>query len=154
MHRITDSTECTNTHATTWTLVIPHRFCALVLPFLESGILVIVDKNNCFFGSPRQNERQICLVFFVSDFHQSKFFIFIPCLLLQQQSNMSLELFTCLLLLKEEDKQLLPDDKRNEQKRIPRIAIRRHNLSPFLHMHKTGNDQALLNCCAVDCRHY
>ena len=68
---------------------------------------------------------------------------------------MSLELFACYHVFVEDDKpELSLAERRRRQKRIPRIAIRRYVMSSFLHMFNTGNNQALLNCCAVDHRHF
>ena len=45
---------------------------------------------------------------------------------------------------------LSAEDKKRRDRRTPRIALRRYNLSPFLYMFGSGDDQALLNCCGVD----
>ena len=45
---------------------------------------------------------------------------------------------------------LSDEDKHRRDKRIPRISIQRYSESPFFYLFGSGNDQALLNCCAVD----
>ena len=42
------------------------------------------------------------------------------------------------------------EERRRRDKRTPRIAIKKHPCSSFLHLFNGGNDQALLNCCGVD----
>ena len=44
---------------------------------------------------------------------------------------------------------LSDEDKHRRDKRIPRISIQRYSESPFFYLFGSGNDQALLNCCAV-----
>ena len=45
---------------------------------------------------------------------------------------------------------LTPEDKRRRDRRIPRIALRPCNESPFSYLLASGNDQALLNVTATD----
>ena len=45
---------------------------------------------------------------------------------------------------------LSDEEKRRRDRRTPRIAIRYYRESSFYYLFKSGNDQALLNCCAVD----
>eukprot|EP00536_Pseudo-nitzschia_multiseries_P009850 jgi/Psemu1/67168/estExt_Genemark1.C_2860047 len=42
------------------------------------------------------------------------------------------------------------EDKKRRDHRTPRIAIKRYNQSAFMYLFRSGNDQALLNCCGVD----
>ena len=66
---------------------------------------------------------------------------------------MSLELFYYGLLLLEEnlDKpELSPEERKRRNRRTPRIALRKYSKSSFHYLFESGNDQALLNCCAVD----
>lgn len=46
--------------------------------------------------------------------------------------------------------QLSANDKRRRDRRTPRIALRKYNQSAFYYLFKSGCNQALLNCCAVD----
>ena len=64
---------------------------------------------------------------------------------------MSLEfIILCVALHFELDKDdLCPEDRGRRDRRTQRIAIRRYNQSPFLHLFSFGNEQALLNCCGV-----
>ena len=41
-------------------------------------------------------------------------------------------------------------DRRRRSKKIPRIALKNYNQSAFRFLFDSGNDQALINCCAVD----
>ena len=44
--------------------------------------------------------------------------------------------------------ELSPEERRRRDKQTPRIAIRKHPHSSFLHLFDSGNNQALvLNCC-------
>ena len=43
-------------------------------------------------------------------------------------------------------------ERRRRDNRTPRISLKRYSESPFTFLFKSGNDQALLNCCAVDHR--
>ena len=45
---------------------------------------------------------------------------------------------------------LSDEEKRRRDRRIPQVALRFHNESPFFYLFKSGDEQALLNCCAVD----
>ena len=68
---------------------------------------------------------------------------------------MSLELFTYAYLILEDDldkPELSLEDKRRRDRRTPRIALRKYSKSSFLYLYQSGNNQALLNCCAVDHR--
>lgn len=63
---------------------------------------------------------------------------------------MSLELFIYAgMLLESEKSELSDEDKRRRDRRTPRIAIRRYSKLPFLYLYKSGDNQALLNCCGV-----
>ena len=42
------------------------------------------------------------------------------------------------------------EDKKRRDRRTPRIAIKRYSQSAFMYLYRSGNDQALLNCCGVD----
>ena len=42
------------------------------------------------------------------------------------------------------------EERRRRDKRFPRISLKRYSQSPFLYLFQCGDDQALLNCCAVD----
>ena len=42
------------------------------------------------------------------------------------------------------------DDKRRRDRRTPRIALRKYPYSSFLYLYNSGNEQALINCCALD----
>lgn len=46
------------------------------------------------------------------------------------------------------------EDKRKRDKRYPRISVKRFVESPFYYLFHSGNEQALLNCCAVDHRSF
>ena len=50
--------------------------------------------------------------------------------------------------------QLSDEDKRRRDKRTPRIALRRYPHSSFLYLFRSGDDQALINCCACDHRSF
>jgi hypothetical protein len=65
---------------------------------------------------------------------------------------MSLELLACYLILDNDlDKpELSLEDRRRRDRRTPRIALRKYSKSSFRYLFDSGNDQALLNCCAVD----
>ena len=47
---------------------------------------------------------------------------------------------------------LLLVERRRQDKRTPWISLERYVESPFIFLFKSGNDQGLLNCCAVDHR--
>ena len=52
---------------------------------------------------------------------------------------------------KDDDKPNLSiEERRRRSKKIPRIALTNHQQSAFMVMFRSGNDQALINCCAVD----
>ena len=55
-----------------------------------------------------------------------------------------------LLYLDDSEDGLSIEEKRRRDRRIPRAALRNYYDSPFMHLHASGNDQALLNCCACD----
>ena len=42
------------------------------------------------------------------------------------------------------------EEKRRRDRRTPRIALRRYTYSSFSYLFKSGDDQALLNCCGCD----
>ena len=42
------------------------------------------------------------------------------------------------------------EERRRRSKKIPRIALTKHSQSAFRVMFESGNNQALINCCAVD----
>eukprot|EP00536_Pseudo-nitzschia_multiseries_P011992 jgi/Psemu1/30616/gm1.30616_g len=42
------------------------------------------------------------------------------------------------------------EDKKRRDHRTPRIAIKQYSQSAFMYLYRSGNDQALLNCCGVD----
>lgn len=64
---------------------------------------------------------------------------------------MALELlFFYFAFLDEDDDTLSDEDRRRRDRRTPRIAIKKYNKSAFYYLFGSGNDQALLNCCAVD----
>lgn len=69
---------------------------------------------------------------------------------------MSLEIviYTCVALLADENNngrpQLTPEERRRRDRRTPRIALKRYQKSSFFYLYHSGDDQALLNCCAVD----
>eukprot|EP00536_Pseudo-nitzschia_multiseries_P003891 jgi/Psemu1/8794/gm1.8794_g len=72
---------------------------------------------------------------------------------------MALELLEALGDYYEDDNYLTPDynnpllgeeDKKRRDRRTPRIAIKRYTQSAFMFLYRSGNDQALLNCCGVD----
>jgi len=46
--------------------------------------------------------------------------------------------------------ELSPEEKKRRDRRTPRIALKRYSESPFAYLFRSGNDQALMNCCAVD----
>ena len=46
--------------------------------------------------------------------------------------------------------ELSEEEKHRRDRRIPRIALRKYEFSSFRYMFESKNDQALLNCCAVD----
>ena len=48
--------------------------------------------------------------------------------------------------------QLSDNDKRRRDRRTKRIALRYYTNSPFYYLFHSGDDQSLLNCCAVDHR--
>ena len=54
------------------------------------------------------------------------------------------------MFLESEKPELSNEDKRRQDRRTPRIAIRRYSKSAFLYLYESGNNQALLNCCGVD----
>ena len=57
-----------------------------------------------------------------------------------------------LTLKRESNKSLLSvEERRLRDKRMPRIALRKYHDSPFRFLFDSGNDQALMNCCA--CTH-
>ena len=68
----------------------------------------------------------------------------------------SLELIAYHLLFNNDDSDeeysLSLVDRCRRSKKIPRIALKKYNQSAFRFMYESGNDQALLNCCAVDQR--
>ena len=47
---------------------------------------------------------------------------------------------------------LSPEDRRRRDRRTPRLSIKYYSQSSFHYLFESGNDQALLNCCAVDHR--
>ncbi len=53
-------------------------------------------------------------------------------------------------LKEQEGPDLSAEDRQRRDRRVPRISLRRYADSSFLYLFKSGNDQALLNCCAVD----
>ena len=57
--------------------------------------------------------------------------------------NNEIENPTCWQLLSDEDK-------RRRDRRTPRIALRKYPYSSFLYLYHSGNEQALINCCALD----
>ena len=65
---------------------------------------------------------------------------------------MSLELLACYFILEEDlDKpELSLEDKRQRDRRTPRIALKKYSKSSFHYLYGSGDEQALLNCCAVD----
>ena len=66
---------------------------------------------------------------------------------------MSLEIIAISYLLPflgDDRPQLSPEERQRRDRRNPRIAIQRYALSPFKYLYASGNDQALLNCCACD----
>ena len=66
------------------------------------------------------------------------------------------EMLAYLLFFEEdnnEDKPCLSlEDRRRRSKKIPRIALTQYQQSAFRVMFDSGNNQALINCCAVDHR--
>ena len=50
----------------------------------------------------------------------------------------------------EQGPDLSSEDRQRRDRRTPRVAIRRYSESSFYYLFNSGNDQALLNCCAVD----
>ena len=50
----------------------------------------------------------------------------------------------------DEDEGLSLEERRRRSRRIPRIALTKYRQSAFRVMFDSGNNQALINCCAVD----
>ena len=66
---------------------------------------------------------------------------------------MSLELLIYGYIILEDELHrpvLSPEERRRRDRRTPRIALRKYSKSSFHYLFGSGNDQALLNCCAVD----
>ena len=49
-------------------------------------------------------------------------------------------------------KKLSLAERRRRDNQTPQISLKRYSESPFIFLFKSGNDQVLLNCCAVDHR--
>ena len=63
---------------------------------------------------------------------------------------MGFELLFYFAFFDDGDNKLTAKDKRRRDRRTPRITIRYYRKSSFYYLFKSGNDQSLLNCCAVD----
>ena len=64
---------------------------------------------------------------------------------------MVLELFLISLIMNDKPPLTL-EEKHRRDRRYPRCSIKRYVDSPFLNLYNSGNDQALMNCTAVDNR--
>ena len=66
---------------------------------------------------------------------------------------MGLEIFFLYTAYHHENQlQLSKDDKRRRDRRTKRVALRYYRNSSFYYLFQSGDDQSLLNCCAVDHR--
>ena len=67
---------------------------------------------------------------------------------------MGLEIFVLYAAFQYENQheQLSIDDKRRRDQRTKRVALRYYMNSSFYYLFRSGDDQSLLNCCAVDHR--
>ena len=64
---------------------------------------------------------------------------------------MGFELLFYFAFFDNRDNKLTAEDKRRRDRRTPRIVITRYyRESSFYYLFKSGNNQSLLNCCAVD----
>ena len=64
---------------------------------------------------------------------------------------MGLEIFILYTAYHYENQlQLSKDDKRRRDRRTKRVALRYYRNSSFYYLFQSGDDQSLLNCCAVD----
>jgi hypothetical protein len=63
-----------------------------------------------------------------------------------------LELFAYYYIFEDDDEEpgLSLEDRRRRSKCFPRISLQQHKKSAFRFMFNSGNNQALINCCAVD----
>ena len=66
------------------------------------------------------------------------------------EPNPFVNYFFFTVVANDEEHQLSLEDRRRRDRRYPRIAICRYSECPFVYLFRSGNDQALLNCCGVD----
>ena len=62
---------------------------------------------------------------------------------------MALELLFYHAFTGNDEKELPPEEKKRRGRRTPRIAIQKYPMPPFLYLFSSGDDQALMSCCAA-----